>query len=61
MKKSHAIALFKSGADLAAQLGISESAVSQWPEEAIPELRAFQIEKIVAERGQPITTETLER
>lgn len=34
MTKSEAIALFKNASDLAAQLGISRSAVSQWPESA---------------------------
>ncbi|MBL0142632.1 MAG: hypothetical protein IPP91_11165 [Betaproteobacteria bacterium] len=52
MKKSEALAHFDgSVAKLAEALGISRPAVYLWPDEQIPELRAFQIAKIVAERG----------
>jgi|GEM_PF-6648602 len=50
MKKSHAISLFKSASGLATALHISEPAVSQWPEEAIPKLREYEILELVAAR-----------
>lgn len=45
MKKSEAIAHFGTQTQLAKALGITHSSVSQWGEE-IPELRAFQIERL---------------
>lgn len=45
MKKSAALMHFGSATRVADALGISQAAVSQWPEE-IPELRAYQIERI---------------
>ena len=57
MTKQEAISEFGSAKELAAALGISEAAVSQWDNEAIPELRVYQIIEIItariaAEKGQ---------
>lgn len=38
---------------MAEALGITRTAIYMWDEEGIPELRALQIEKIVAARGRP--------
>lgn len=51
MTKDEAISLFGSPAKLARALAISKGAVSQWPDDQIPELRALQIEKIQAARA----------
>jgi len=45
MKKNEAIEFFGSQVKLADALGINKSAISQWGD-YVPELRAFQIEKI---------------
>lgn len=57
MTKQEAVSEFGSAKELAAALGISEAAVSQWDDAAIPELRVYQIVEIVtariaAEKGQ---------
>ena len=49
MKKSEAIAIFGSAANLARELKISKAAVSGWGER-IPELRVYQIREILAKR-----------
>ena len=49
MRKSEAIKLFGSQAKLAKALGISRASVSEWGPE-IPELRAFQIQELLAKR-----------
>ncbi|MBW0298526.1 Cro/Cl family transcriptional regulator [Shewanella sp. LC6] len=45
MKTSDAVAYFKTKSNLAKQLGITHSSISQWGEE-VPELRAFQLERL---------------
>ncbi|MCT8874176.1 Cro/CI family transcriptional regulator [Shewanella xiamenensis] len=43
MKKVAAIAHFGSQVKLAAAIGVSQAAISKWPDD-VPELRAYQIE-----------------
>jgi len=43
--KADVLAHYKTGKAVAEALGLSESAVSQWPE-SIPRLRAFELERI---------------
>jgi DNA-binding transcriptional regulator YdaS (Cro superfamily) len=43
MKKAAAIGHFGSQAKLAAAIGVSQAAISKWPDD-VPELRAYQIE-----------------
>lgn len=50
MTKAEAIKIFGSPVQVANALGISKGAVSQWPDEKIPELRQLQIEKLVSAR-----------
>jgi DNA-binding transcriptional regulator YdaS (Cro superfamily) len=50
MSKQEAVEIFGSARKLAESLGISEAAVSQWNDDMIPELRAFQIKAILAAR-----------
>lgn len=38
---------------MAAALGITRTAIYMWDEDEIPELRALQVEKIVAGRERP--------
>lgn len=45
MKKADAVAHFGTHEKLANALGISRASVSQWGED-VPELRAFQLERI---------------
>lgn len=45
MKKTDAINYFGSSIKLAEALGLNKSAISQWGEE-VPELRAFQLERL---------------
>ncbi|WP_339617224.1 Cro/CI family transcriptional regulator [uncultured Gilvimarinus sp.] len=45
MTKTEVLAHYKTGKAVAEALGLSESAVSQWPE-VIPRLRAFELERI---------------
>jgi len=45
MKTSDAVSFFKTKTNLAKKLGITHSSVCQWGEE-VPELRAFQIERL---------------
>ncbi len=45
MKTSDAVAFFKTKSNLAKQLGITHSSISQWGQE-VPELRAFQLERL---------------
>ena len=45
MKKSDAVAHFKSASNLAKALGLSRMSVSKWGED-IPQRRAFEIERI---------------
>ncbi len=45
MKKSEAIAYFGSQSLLADAIGVSQAAISKWPDE-VPELRAYQIERL---------------
>lgn len=45
MKKSAAIDYFGSQAKLADAIGVSQAAISKWPED-VPELRAYQIERL---------------
>lgn len=45
MKTSDAVAFFKTKSNLAKQLGITHSSISQWGED-VPELRAYQIERL---------------
>lgn len=49
MKKAEALAAFGTATNLARELKISVSAVSQWPDD-VPELRALQIEKLLTAR-----------
>ncbi|ASD87964.1 Cro/Cl family transcriptional regulator [Salmonella enterica] len=50
MKKTKAIELAGSRAKLARLLKVSKGAVSQWGDD-IPELRALQLEKILAKKA----------
>ncbi|HCM6306808.1 TPA: helix-turn-helix domain-containing protein [Salmonella enterica subsp. enterica serovar 6,14:y:1,7] len=50
MKKTKAIELTGSRAKLARLLKVSKGAVSQWGDD-IPELRALQLEKILAKKA----------
>ncbi|EJW5532091.1 helix-turn-helix domain-containing protein [Salmonella enterica] len=50
MKKTKAIELAGSQAKLARLLKVSKGAVSQWGDD-IPELRALQLEKILAKKA----------
>jgi DNA-binding transcriptional regulator YdaS (Cro superfamily) len=50
MTKTEAIAEFGTAKALADALGITEGAVSQWPEDRIPELRIYQIIEIITAR-----------
>ncbi|WP_088211118.1 Cro/CI family transcriptional regulator [Shewanella sp. Shew256] len=43
MKKAAAIDHFGSQVKLAAAIGVSQAAISKWPDD-VPELRAYQIE-----------------
>lgn len=43
MTKAEAIELFGSPGEVALALGITPAAVSQWPDDRIPELRELQI------------------
>ncbi|KFC08517.1 hypothetical protein GTGU_01434 [Trabulsiella guamensis ATCC 49490] len=54
MKKTKAIELAGSKANLARLLNVSKGAVSQWGDE-IPELRALQLEKLLANKKSPDT------
>ncbi|MCU8015884.1 Cro/CI family transcriptional regulator [Shewanella sp. SM72] len=45
MKKADAIAHFGSQVKLATAVGVSQAAISKWPDD-VPELRAFQIERL---------------
>lgn len=45
MTKTEVLAYYKTVKAVAAALGISESAVSQWPE-IIPRLRAYEIQEL---------------
>lgn len=45
MKKAAAIAHFGSQVKLATAIGVSQAAISKWPDD-VPELRAFQIERL---------------
>jgi DNA-binding transcriptional regulator YdaS (Cro superfamily) len=45
MKKAAAIGHFGSQVKLAAAIGVSQAAISKWPED-VPELRAYQIERL---------------
>ena len=45
MKKADAIAHFGSKVKLAIALGVSQAAISKWPDD-VPELRAYQIERL---------------
>ncbi|WP_072092125.1 Cro/CI family transcriptional regulator [Trabulsiella odontotermitis] len=54
MKKTKAIELAGSKANLARLLKVSKGAVSQWGDE-IPELRALQLEKLLADKKSPAT------
>lgn len=45
MKTKDAILYFGSKSQLAKNLGLTKSAVSQWPDD-VPELRAYQIERL---------------
>ena len=47
MKKEDVIKFFGSQAEVAAALGISRAAVSQWPDE-VPESSAYKIESLTA-------------
>ena len=47
LSKSEAIALFQSAKGLAQALGVSKAAVSQWPEEAIPENHDLKIRYVL--------------
>ncbi|EIZ2108914.1 helix-turn-helix domain-containing protein [Salmonella enterica] len=51
MKKVKALELAGSPAKLARLLKVSKSAVSQWGDD-IPELRALQLEKLLAKKMQ---------
>lgn len=54
MKKVKAIELAGSQAKLARLLKVSKGAVSQWGDD-IPELRALQLEKLLAKKMQAST------
>lgn len=45
MKKTEAIIHFGSQVKLATAIGVSQAAISKWPED-VPELRAYQIERL---------------
>ena len=45
MKKAAAIDHFGSQVKLAAAIGVSQAAISKWPDD-VPELRAYQIERL---------------
>jgi DNA-binding transcriptional regulator YdaS (Cro superfamily) len=45
MKKSEAIRHFGSQTKLAVAINVSQAAISKWPEN-VPELRAYQIERL---------------
>lgn len=45
MKTKDAILYFGSKSQLAQNLGLTKSAISQWPDD-VPELRAYQIERL---------------
>lgn len=47
MKKREAIEQFGSGAALARALGITKQAVSQWPEDRIPEKQELRIRYVL--------------
>ncbi len=47
MRKREAIEQFGSGAALAKALGITKQAVSQWPEEKIPEKQELRIRYVL--------------
>lgn len=51
MTKQEAIDAFGSRAALAAALNITEQAIHQWDDDAIPELRVYQIKVVLAETG----------
>ncbi|MBU6956076.1 Cro/CI family transcriptional regulator [Hahella sp. HN01] len=55
MKKQRAIKYFGSATKLAKALGIKSAAVSQWGE-LIPELRAFQLERLTDGKLKVCTT-----
>ncbi|MGL6122109.1 MAG: Cro/CI family transcriptional regulator [Shewanella sp.] len=45
MKKDLAIAHFGSQMKLAKAIGVTQAAISKWPDD-VPELRAYQIERV---------------
>lgn len=45
MKKAAAIDHFGSQVKLATAIGVSQAAISKWPDD-VPELRAYQIERL---------------
>lgn len=45
MKKAAAIDHFGSQVKLAAAIGVTQAAISKWPDD-VPELRAYQIERL---------------
>lgn len=61
MKKADAINYFRSAAELAKKLNISEAAISQWGE-TIPKGRAYQIEVLTGGKlkADPIPPRTEE-
>lgn len=59
MKKTDAINYFGSSIKLAEALGLNKSAVSQWGEE-VPELRAFQLERLTGGELKVHADKTLE-
>jgi len=52
MTKSEALSYFGSAVELAGKLGIYPSAISQWPDEQIPQLREYQIKELVIARSR---------
>ncbi|MCS6232679.1 Cro/Cl family transcriptional regulator [Shewanella baltica] len=59
MKTSDAVAFFKTKSNLAKQLGITHSSISQWGQE-VPELRAFQLERLTGGELKVHADKTLE-
>ena len=52
MTKEEAIAAFGSAKAIAEALGITEAAVSQWPD-IVPELRQYQLREVLRHRDNP--------
>lgn len=56
MRKIDAVRFFGTQTELAKALGISQAAVSKWPEQ-VPELQAYKLQVITAGKLQAYTRE----